>query len=60
MDAPTKALPDPDAAAPPLRPHGPELMEGFRRERITTPGAEIKVAVGGRAGRRSCCCTATR
>ena len=36
MDAPTKALPDPDAAMPPLRPHGPELMQGFRRERIKT------------------------
>ena len=47
MDAPTKALPDPDVAAPPLRPHGPELMQGFRRERIKTPGAEIAVAVAG-------------
>jgi len=47
MDAPTKALPDPDAAMPPLRPHGPELMQGFRRERIKTPGAEIAVAVAG-------------
>ena len=47
MDAPTKALPDRDAAMPPLRPHGPELMQGFRRERIKTPGAEIEVAVAG-------------
>ena len=32
---------------PPLRPHGPTLMEGFRRERIRTGGAEIEVAVAG-------------
>src|SRR5689334_1292948 len=35
------------AAMPPLRPHGPTLMEGFRRERIKTSGAEIEVAVAG-------------
>jgi haloacetate dehalogenase len=32
---------------PPLEPHGPELMRGFRRERVTTSGAEINVAVAG-------------
>src|SRR5215203_7017044 len=32
---------------PPLKPHGPILMEGFRRERIKTRGAEINVAIGG-------------
>src|SRR5918993_1219251 len=47
MDAVTKTLPDRDGAMPPLRPHGPELMKGFRRERIKTPGAEIAVAVAG-------------
>src|SRR5919205_2651856 len=35
------------AAMPPLRPHGPRLMQGFRRERIKTSGAEIEVAVSG-------------
>jgi haloacetate dehalogenase len=32
---------------PPLEPHGPELMRGFRRERIRTSGAEINVAIAG-------------
>jgi haloacetate dehalogenase len=32
---------------PPLAPHGPELMSGFRRERIRTGGAEIHVAIAG-------------
>ncbi len=32
---------------PPLRPHGPTLMEGFRRERIKTGAAEIEVAIAG-------------
>jgi haloacetate dehalogenase len=32
---------------PPLRPHGSTLMEGFRRERIKTSGAEINLMVGG-------------
>jgi haloacetate dehalogenase len=46
MDA-SSALPHCNAAMPPLRPHGPELMKGFRRERIKTTGAEIEVAVAG-------------
>ena len=33
---------------PPLIPHGPELMAGFKRERIRTSGAEIEVAVAGK------------
>ena len=44
---------------PPLIPHGPELMQGFRRQRIKTKGAEIETAVGA-AVRRSSCSTATR
>jgi haloacetate dehalogenase len=32
---------------PPLEPHGPDLMRGFRYERIKTPGAEIHVAIAG-------------
>ncbi len=38
-------MPHPDM--PPLIPHGPELMAGFKRRRIKTSGAEIEVAVGG-------------
>lgn len=34
-------------AMPPLKPHGPALMEGFSSRRISTAGAEINVAVGG-------------
>jgi len=33
--------------APPLLPHGAELMAGFRKQRIKTSGAEIHVAVAG-------------
>ena len=33
--------------APPLFPHGPELMSGFRKQRIKTSGAEINVAIAG-------------
>jgi haloacetate dehalogenase len=33
--------------APPLLPHGPELMSGFRKQRIKTSGAEINVAIAG-------------
>ena len=32
---------------PPLQPHGPRLMSGFRYERIKTAGAEIHVAISG-------------
>jgi haloacetate dehalogenase len=32
---------------PPLRPHGPVLMEGFRRERIRTAGTDIHLAIAG-------------
>ena len=32
---------------PPLLPSGPELLPGFRRQRIKTKGAEINVAVAG-------------
>lgn len=32
---------------PPLIPHGPRLMPGFKRQRIATDDAEIEVAVGG-------------
>src|SRR3712207_6163202 len=35
------------AAMPPLRPYGPTLMKGFRRERIRTSGSEIEVAIAG-------------
>jgi haloacetate dehalogenase len=34
-------------AMPPLQPHGPDLMRGFRRERIRTRGAEINIAIAG-------------
>jgi haloacetate dehalogenase len=33
--------------APPLLPYGPELMRGFRKQRIKTSGAEINVAIAG-------------
>ena len=32
---------------PPLKPHGSVLMDGFRRQRIATSGAEIEVAIAG-------------
>ena len=35
------------APAPPLIPHGPQLMAGFERRRIRTRGAEIEVAIAG-------------
>jgi haloacetate dehalogenase len=35
------------ANMPPLKPHGGVLMEGFRRQRIRTAGAEIQVAIAG-------------
>ncbi len=35
------------SSMPPLLPHGPELMRGFRYQRIDTGGAQINVAVGG-------------
>jgi haloacetate dehalogenase len=35
------------APAPPLLPHGPQLMVGFERRRIRTRGAEIEVAIAG-------------
>jgi haloacetate dehalogenase len=38
---------DASSAMPPLRPHGPALMEGFTRRTIKTSGAEINVAIGG-------------
>jgi haloacetate dehalogenase len=46
-DTLTKTLPRDETGMPPLRPHGPTLMEGFRRERIRTAGAEIEVAIAG-------------
>ena len=35
--------------APPFLPHGPELMTGFRKQRIKTSDAEINVAIAGEA-----------
>ncbi len=35
------------AAMPPLQPQTEELMQGFRRQRIKTAGAEINLCVGG-------------
>jgi haloacetate dehalogenase len=40
-------MPSIPVVMPPLQSHGPDLMKGFRKERIQTPGAEILVAVGG-------------
>jgi len=37
----------PARSRPPLIPHGPTLMEGFKRRRIGTKGAEIEVAIAG-------------
>ena len=45
-DGPAAASPE-HPAMPPLEPFGPELMRGFRRERIRTAGAEINVRVAG-------------
>jgi haloacetate dehalogenase len=42
--AKTTAVP----AMPPLCPHGPVLMEGFRRERIRTAGTDINLAIAGK------------
>ena len=33
--------------APPLLPHGPELMHGFRKQGLKTSGAQINVAIAG-------------
>jgi haloacetate dehalogenase len=46
-EALTMATSQRGATMPPLRPHGPDLMAGFRRERIRTSGAEIEVAIAG-------------
>ena len=35
--------------APSFLPHGPELMTGFRKQRIKTSDAEINVAIAGEA-----------
>jgi haloacetate dehalogenase len=33
---------------PPLKAHGPRLMEGFRKERITVGGVEIHTVIAGK------------
>jgi haloacetate dehalogenase len=43
-----QAKPNAVPAMPPLRPHGPVLMEAFRRERIRTAGTDIHLAIAGK------------
>lgn len=47
LAVPAKPAPLPEAAMPALEPFGPELMRGFRRQRIRTSGAEINLAIAG-------------